>query len=235
VSATEAGLERLPATKKIALIGSAPSSVGAAPYADRSWTIWGCSPGAAGKVQRADQWFELHPLNRPDILPDYMAWMAQINVPVALIQPDPRIPKGFAYPKDEMLAKYGPWFFTSSVAWMLALAIEQQPAEIGLWGIDMAANEEYAAQRPGCHFFIREALKLGIKVYVADQSDLCSPPALYGFEMASPMWQKLDIREKEMVARVAEATAKYEAARNEFNFVNGALDDLRYIKRTWVQ
>jgi hypothetical protein len=50
VSATEAGLERLPATKKIALIGSAPSSVGAAPYADRSWTIWGCSPGAAGKA-----------------------------------------------------------------------------------------------------------------------------------------------------------------------------------------
>lgn len=230
---TDVGAESTP--RKIAVIGSAPSSVHLAPFADPSWTIWGCSPGAAAQAKRVDQWFELHPLSQPDITPDYLAWMANINVPIALVQPDARYPKGFAYPKDAMVEKYGPYFFTSSVAWMLALAIEQQPDTIGIWGVDMAATEEYAYQRPGCQFFIREALKAGIKVFVPDQSDLVAPPALYGYEMLSPMWQKLNARRAELTAQLNKAANDQQESRDRWQFFRGALDDLDYVQKTWTQ
>ena len=46
---------------KIALVGSAPSSIRLAPINDPDWQIWGCSPGAYGVVgPRADVWFEMH-------------------------------------------------------------------------------------------------------------------------------------------------------------------------------
>ena len=47
---------------KIALIGSAPSSIQQAPYHDPSWLVWGCSPGAYGVVPkgRSNVWWELH-------------------------------------------------------------------------------------------------------------------------------------------------------------------------------
>lgn len=229
------GAESTPTPKKIAVIGSAPSSVHLAPYAVPGWTIWGCSPGAAACVKRVDQWFEMHPLSQPDITPDYLAWMANINVPVAMIAPDPRFPKSFEYPRAAMVEKYGPYFFTSSVAWMLALAIEQQPDTIGIWGVDMNAHEEYASQRPGCYFFIREALKLGIKVYVPEQSDLGAAPALYGYEMLSPMWQKLNARRAELTSQLNKAANDQQESRDRWQFFRGALDDLDYQIKTWVQ
>ncbi len=42
--------------RKIALLGSAISSVGLAPFYDKSWEIWGCSP-ANKNLPRVDRWF----------------------------------------------------------------------------------------------------------------------------------------------------------------------------------
>lgn len=220
---------------KIALIGSAPSSVHLAPYGDRSWTIWGCSPGASPHVKRVDAWFELHPFDEPDITPDYVKWIADLNRPVYMIEPVPEIPKSIAYPKQEMLDAYGPYFFTSSLAWMLALAIRQKPAEIALFGVDMSANEEYGLQRPGCHYFLMVARSLGIKVSTPPQSDLLRPPMQYGYCMASPMYRKLMARKRELQVREQQVAAEYEAKRNEWHFYKGALDDLEYMLNTWVE
>lgn len=219
---------------KIALIGSAPSSVGLAPYADPDWTIWACSPAAAPHVRRVDAWFELHPFTGADITPDYVAFMAGLGKPVYVIEPVPQLPKGVVYPKDEMIKGYGPYFFTSSLSWMLALAIQQNPEEIGLWGVDMSATEEYGYQRAGCHYFIMLAQSKGIKITVPAQSDLLQPPAPYGYVMGSPMYQKLTTRRAELRAREQAAAAAYENSRNEWHFLKGAIDDLDYVINTWV-
>lgn len=224
----------LPAPKRIALVGSAPSSVDLAPYGDSSWTIWGCSPSAATKVKRVDAWFEIHPFNLPDMTPDYIAWMAQIDRPVYVIEPVPQIAKGVVYPRAEMEEKYGRYFFTSSLSWMFAMALEQNPEEIGLWGVDMSATEEYGYQRAGCHYFIQLALSRGIKVTVPPESDLMRPPAPYGFVMGSPAYKKLRIRAQELDARIAAAAQRYEDARNEWHFLRGAREDLEYVLNTWV-
>jgi hypothetical protein len=222
---------------RVALIGSAPSSVALAPYGDPSWTIWGCSPGAAPHVKRVDAWFEIHPLSDPyaGFTPDYIAWMAALGKPVYLAEADSALPGGVIYPRQQMQEKYGQYFFTSSLAWMFALALEQEGVEeIGLWGVDMSATEEYAFQRPGCHYFITLAKQRGIKITVPAVSDLLRAPMQYGFGSASPMYRKLSARKAELTKRVNEAAAQYEHYRNEWNFLKGALDDLDYVMNTWI-
>lgn len=176
----------------------------------------------------------MHPLTQPDITPDYVAWMAALGKPVYLIEESPQIPAGVVYPKDEMVKGYGPYFFTSSLSWMFALAIRQKPEEIGLWGVDMSATDEYGYQRAGCHYFVMLAQAQGIKVTVPVQSDLLRPPAPYGYVMGSHMYQKLTTRRAELQRREQEAAAAYEAKRNEWHFLKGAIDDLDYVINTWV-
>jgi hypothetical protein len=45
---------------------------------------------------------------------------------------------------------------------------------IGLWGVDMAAAEEYAYQKPGCQFFILEAMRRGIGIYCRRSPTSCA-------------------------------------------------------------
>jgi hypothetical protein len=236
MSAVESNVIALTAPKRIALIGSAPSSVDLAPYGDPSWTVWGCSPGAAARAKRVDAWFEIHPLSDAQVFTaDYIEWMARLGKPVYMTGESERIPTAQAYPREEMVQKYGPYFFTSSLSWMFAYAMEQNPQEIGLWGVDMSATEEYGYQRAGCHYFITLARARGIQVTVPPESDLLQPPMLYGFGTDSLMYRKLRARKSELEQRVADAATRYENARNEWNFLNGALDDLKYMMQTWVE
>ena len=243
---------------KIALIGSAPSSIRLAPYADPTWQIWGCSPGVYSVAGRADEWFELHRwepgvVGRPDtqkpwFSPEYVAWMAKKPL-VWMYQPVPEIPGSRALPVDDLLDRYGSYFFTSSIAWMFAMALERIRAEreaadaagqprpeaaIGLFGIDMAATEEYGDQRTGCQFFATIAHALGITLVVPPESDLLLPKPLYGIGESTPMAIKLTERRRELTGRIAQAEAMQQNARDQLMFLKGALDDLDYHWQTWL-
>ena len=227
--------------KKICLIGSAPSSVALAPYRDPSWEIWGCSPGARPHVQRANAWFEIHPWDYTNTdwnSQEYTKFLTEMQGPVYVLDRVPHIPTSLPYPKDEVIAHFGPaslFFYTSSLAWMMALAIMQRPDEIALFGVDMSAAEElYTAQRPGCHYWIGKAWEAGIKVTVPPQSDLMRPPALYGFCELDPMYQKLLARQRELEHRVAVATQQFKQVEHEMLYLRGAAEDVNYVKQTWV-
>lgn len=233
---------------KIALVGSSPSSIALAPYGDPEWTIWGCSTGAYPHLQRVDAFFEIHRWRPGEdgFTPGLIEWMAGLECPVYMMEKRPEVPSSVAYPKDDILAKYPHplqrSFFTSSLAWMLALAIEQEPEEIGLWGVDMAASDEYGHQKPGCHYFILEAEKRGIKVTVPPQSCLLQPIPLYGLGESDPHRIKLEVRLKELHAHHAEASGKmaaldkaYREARELVSFYQGAIDDMQYHLNTWTE
>jgi len=222
---------------KIALIGSAPSSARLAPYADPEWKIWACSPGSIQYFKRTpDAFFELHRWEpeRSWFCINYRTWLANATCPVYMIDPIQAVPASIAYPKDEMVRKFGPWFFTSSLSWMFALAIHQGATEIGLWGVDMSAQEEWEFQRSGCHFFIALAREMGIKVTIPHESDLLRPPPFYGFREVDPMHIKLVARNEELTAKIREAEQKIQAARDEAMFYKGALDANLYTIKTWV-
>lgn len=230
---------------KIALCGSAPSSLPLTAGLDDSWEIWGCSPGAYGAIgPKSHVWFEMHRWE-PQIpghlgtgkswfSPEYCEFLCR-HPKVYTAEPIPDMANGVVYPFKEMLDKYGPYFFTSSLSWMLALAMEVEGiTEIGLFGVDMSAHEEYNYQRPGCHHFLTLAMQRGIKITVPPESDILQPPFLYGLGEISPMMIKLTARRNELQSRMFAANQRIEQARDESSFIRGALDDLDYMIKTWV-
>lgn len=233
---------------KIALLGSAPSSLHLAPISDPSWLIWGCSPGAfpaiGTHVNNLSAWFELHRWEPPVIgvaaqqvpwfSPEYVQWMSQLKCPVWMKDHVDAIPTSQPYPVAEMIEQFGPYFFTSSLAWMFAMALLLEPQEIGLWGVDMSATEEWGNQRNGCHYFIQLAQAKGIKVTIPGESDLLRPPPLYAVVESSDMHIKLLARQRELNGRYNAAVQQRDAAMQTILFLQGALDDLQYMLSTWV-
>jgi hypothetical protein len=227
---------------KVAIVGSASSSAGLAPYDDPEWTIWGCSPGAVPYLRRVDAYFELHKWRAEDYDHGLIEWMRQTSVYVA--EPVEALPSAKDYPTQEILAEYtglAQSFFSSSIAWMLALAIRDGATEIALFGVDMADPTEYAHQKPGCHFFILEAERRGIKVTVPPESDLLRPLPLYGIGETGAMRVKLASRRRELEGRLCdvmrreqEADTAYQNLVRERFYLQGALSDLEYTTNTWT-
>src|SRR4029078_6765773 len=106
---------------RIAFPGSAPSSDKLAPWGDAEWEIWACSPNN-WTAPRVDAWFEMHAIDRK-MGPgneNYIAALQQ-HPRVYIAHPDPRLPGGLIYPKDEVYAYFGnlkflDTFFQSSVS-----------------------------------------------------------------------------------------------------------------------
>lgn len=247
---------------KIALVGSAPSSVKLAPYGNPEWKIWGCSPGVYFQAPRVDAWFELHRweppvIGKPDqqvpwFSPEYVMWMAHLPCVVWMAEVVPQIPNSAKLPWEELVRKYGHFFFNSSLSWMCAMAIEAillnrklleegderaipGPDSIGFWGVDMAADEEqYTGQKAGCQFFATLAASLKINIVTPPESDLMVPRPLYGISEHSHRHIKLMARQRELAARKAQAEQALHMAQLNVHFLSGALDDMKYHLGTWV-
>lgn len=223
---------------KICILGSAPSSDKLAPFADQSWEIWACSPGNF-KMPRIDAWFELHNMDRkwvPGNEPYIDALTRHDRVYIA--KPDPRLPHGIVYPLKEVKEFFGnrrflDTFLQSQVSFMLAFAIMQKPSVIGMWGVDMAAEEEYWSQRPGCHYFFDQAEQREIEVIAPPQSDILEPLPIYGYKEFDPSYWRQKARKVELmdsISRNEEAITKMQA---ENLIKTGALQDIRYTMNTW--
>lgn len=169
---------------KIAILGSHPATRSLAPFSDGDWTIWACSPHNARNLPRHDAWFELHdPVEDPTRPPRYLAWVK--SLPLVFMRDRAAIadyPGAVAYPEPEMRARFGPFFFTSSIAYMLAKAIADlsalpvtRPKTIGIWGVMQATPTEYSYQRPGIQYFIQRARESGIEVVAPDVARLFEP------------------------------------------------------------
>jgi len=221
---------------KIALIGTAPSSRHLAPFNDPEWTIWACSPGNQGNIPRVDAWFEVHSnLLWPECEAygkPYIEWLKQQTFPIYM-QDQRLIPHAISLPIQELVTEFGKYFFTSSFAYMLAMAIKAGASEIALFGIDMASKDEYILQRPGGHYFMQEAAKRGIKVSVPFESDLAQPPALYAYDDSTPFGRKYYVREKELTDRITTMVAERDKLNHGITFLQGALEDMNYWRSIW--
>ena len=83
------------------------------------------------------------------------------------------------YPVDDILKKYGA-VFGSTVAWMLALAIERGYEKINLFGLDMATRQEYVDQRDTVFYLIGRAEERGIQICIPEDSRLYFKDRIYG-------------------------------------------------------
>ena len=210
---------------KVAIVGTAPSSRGLAPYSDPDWEIWACSPnmdpntGAFCGLPRVDRFFELHKLTGPELktrlneeqLASYIAWLTdQATKSRVYMQEGFCVPGSSAYPLQKIVDQFGD-YFTNTVSFMLAFAIQEGATEILIAGVDMAAADgEYSHQRPSCEYLLGFATGKGINVIVPKQADLLKTANLYAFEDPPAMKLKAEVRQEELKARIAEAKNEVE-------------------------
>ena len=168
------------ATTKIAIVGAHRDTKLLAPYDDAAWAVWSLSMFNESELPRHDVWFELHARTELELFgPVYLEWLRQL--PLVYMQAAwPEYPGSRRYPLNLVKDEFGPYFFSGSISYLLALAILEQPDTIGLWGISPCP--EMIHQKPSLWHFIAEADRRGIEVIAPPE--LLDPPPLYGWEIS---------------------------------------------------
>ena len=222
--------------KNVAIVGWASSSRDLAPFKDETWEIWGCNGLGRQMVGRWNSWFELH--DRVEMEPrmgaDYITWLRSREVPVYMWAHHDDIPTSTAYPKEQIFQRFGR-YFTSTIAYMLALAIHRSKAfvdggyeKIGVYGVDMALDSEYQYQRPCCEYLIGLARGLGLEVIVPTECMLLKTPYVYGLEQPPKDHHDNIITEEFLQKRMAELKSKFNDTLKNTHQMEGAMIQMDY-------
>lgn len=233
---------------RIAIVGFAESHLHEAPFGQPGWQFWGINRlHTVAAEQPWTHWFNIHDLEKfhgQD--QEHLAFLKQFPGPVYLRPQDLGkydIPNQTPFPADELVKKYGR-YFNNTISWLIAFAIEHNPSDIGVFGVDMAQdallNAEYASQRPSCEYFLGIAMGLGISVHLPNASDLLKATHLYGFEDADQYTLKLVARLNELGNRKEKAKAELAGMdmnrgqlTNAINQLDGAMQDVQFWLRNW--
>ncbi len=224
---------------KVAIVGTCPSSRMLAQELPPDWEIWTTSPDNIARFSRVDRWFELHGDVDFDWHADgqnfgpYISWLNQQTFRI-YAQDKRLIQNAIVFPAEDMIKKFGGYWFTSSMAWMMAFAIDEGVEAIGLYGMDMAAKSEYHAQKPGIHRFIELAEERGIEVHAPPQCEVLQPPPLYGYSLCTPMGRKMKVREWETRAMINRLESELDTTRLKLQHFYGVLDDIDWAQQTWT-
>lgn len=239
--------EHVPATKKIAIVGKAPSSWREAPFDKPEWEIWALSD-LFKEVPRWTRYFELHnPQPRLEKWSKirYWDWLQKEHKdeagnlkPIYMQHRYNEVPNSVPYPKDEIIEKFGN-YFTNTISFMIALAIQEGATHISLYGVDMAqqavgVKSEYAQQRPSCELMLGIAIGKGIKTRVHAKSDLLKCWKLYAYDSDPDAFQvKLLARKQELQAQIDDAQKTINEKTLRQHVLAGALDNMSWLEQ-WV-
>ena len=184
--------------KKVAIIGCAKSMTGVRRlYNDLDqYEVWGLNQLYSvfpEIVPKATRWFQIHHEDRM-LEGDHLTleWMKEEHPFPIYVRDDmvDRFPSAVAFPRRDLEIEFGT-YFSSQMAWMIALAIYEKFEEIHLYGIHMALEDEYIMQKDGVEYYIGLARGRGITVFVPAESELLKSSFLYGFENPTPLLLKV--------------------------------------------
>lgn len=242
--------------RKIAICGFAASSRMAAPFEDPEWEIWTLNQ-LYRHVPRATRHFDIHENWREDNVEgtDHPAWLAQCGMPVYMTTVQPSIPTSVRFPIERVIERIaGIDYFTSTVAFMLGLAISEideqverelngHPVperfdaarqriaeaygtrEIGIFGIDLIVGTEYEVQKACVEFLLGLAQARNITVRIPPQCALLKQQWRYGYEREPRAWP---IRLSELVKRQAALTNERTTLIARLQTIDGALHESEY-------
>lgn len=223
--------------KKVALVGSAESTLHRTPWKDLDVEIWGL--GWRG-LPRANRLFDLHASNfikgkQKNVPLDYADRLNNSNLPVFLCKAQPNIDQSITYPIEEISRFFGkdmdPFitgeYFACSVAFMLCLAIYEGYGEIHMYGLDFVAKSEYAYQKPCMEYYVGVARGMGLHVYLPKGSALCEFSYRYGYEDAP---EEGYITDKMLSERKAQYQKKRENALALMHTADGALQEAKQLE-----
>jgi len=179
----------------VALVGSAHTSGGWAPYGEID--VW-CSNEMHGKVwckeEGATGWFQLHPKwsFTTEHRFDHWGWLQKEHpFPIYMQRKYDDVPSCEVYPLREIQSNLLGSFvrgeavmrklFTSTFSYMVALAIYKGYERIELYGIELALGAEWEYQRETMAFWIGKASGMNIEVWMPEACALLLQP-LYAYE-----------------------------------------------------
>ena len=155
---------------KVAIVGLSASTHDEAPWGDPTWQKWGL-PWDEGYWVRMDRMFEMHDMRL--LLSEHSkrpkGYLERLKECQPYMQTDSEY--GKRYPFEEVAQTTG-YYWNSSIAYALAMAIHEGAEEIGLWGVDMKGDDEYGYQKPNVEYLIGLARGKGIEVHVPEKSPL---------------------------------------------------------------
>lgn len=241
---------------KIAILGTTPTRM-EAPINDPSWKIWTIGPGGkdAHRWDRLFEvhgtWpedFKGYLNDLSNVKPPQEVWTLCKNGAQTPIQEtiaawgrlhgktQEQVAKDITgnwsghrlYPREHVLAKYGRrMWFSSSIAWCIALAIEEGATDIGMFGIDLESGEEYISQFIGCAHFIDLARLIGINVHLPQGCGLMRDPSPYPDRYETHLALTFERKRKFIAHMLSQAEPEYESLRMDVYRKEGELLALR--------
>lgn len=213
----------------IAIIGSHPGTRGEFDFDRTDADVWVFNEALRSTwCKRADAVFQLHkPViwrssqNRNDT--KHYEWLQTTSVPVYMMEHYEDVPSSVKYPLDDIIADvFGnnqqiP-YFTSSIAYAIALAVYRGYKRIEIYGVEMETQTEYEHQRIGVAYWIGVAIGRGIEVNFHSRTMFIEP--LYGYE------GNTKIEMEAYQARVDELGELIKSCRSDFEKAQAVLNGM---------
>ena len=157
---------------------------------------WKCPPKSDGievwglngtyRDNPADRLFMMHDihfhLQQED--QDAVATINALGIPIYTNVKYPFFDNNIVYPIKEVVEYHKTAWFSNVICYMLAMAIMEEPEEIGMYGVEMV-GEEYIHERPAVLFWCGVAQGRGINIVSTEESRLFSPSTpealMYGY------------------------------------------------------
>ena len=115
-------------------------------------------------------------------------------------------------------------YFTSSIAFMFAYAIQQGYKKIVLYGISLGADEEeYSLQRSCAEAWLSYAMGKGIEVEISQPSSMFATNNIYGYEGRKDVIIKAVQFKEGLGQALAELEKRKQAAIEEYNQQKGGI------------
>jgi hypothetical protein len=229
IDADKAIVEVSPPRSEVAICGFASSTRHLIPIDDNRVEIWGLNQ-LYRHIDRADRWFDIHRNWEEDNVEgtDHPKWLKECGIPIYMVKRDHEIPTSIRFPIERMIASASD-YFTSTVAYMLALAISEGFSKIHLYGIDLVVGTEYEVQKSCVEFWLGMAHGKGIDLNIPQSCALLTQTHRYGYEKQPGTGPMPNIEELTLrITALREAKNKHMASAAT---LDGALQEIEYVKQ----
>jgi hypothetical protein len=169
--------------KKVAIVGYAETSRMLAPFDDPEWEIWSMNQ-LYRHIPRSDRHFDIHHNWHEHVVEgtDHVGWLTNAQIPVYMIERLPQFPNSVTLPIQRLIDLNGKDYFSSSIAYMIALAIADGFTHLRIFGVDLIVGDEWDYQKPNAEFWIGVASGKGMIVGIPPESALCKQTWRYGYQ-----------------------------------------------------
>ena len=220
-----------PRRTKVAIIGFATSSRDLAPFDDESYEIWTLNQ-LYRHVPRSTRHFDIHCNWEEDNVEgtDHAGWIRDAPIPTYMMDAHSEFPNAVRYPIERVIEDAGIDYFTSTVAFEVALAMAEGFKEIALFGIDLIVGTEYSVQKANLEFWLGMAHARDINVRIPTASALLKQAYRYGYER-EPDWGPLQM--SEVSRRIELLSTERNQKMALINALDGAIaeDERWYVKK----